>query len=152
MTGITEYNVPGGSINRRIALLCDLHDRKGDDVIAALKQQKPDIIAIAGDLVDGNRVDYSGYTLMKTVATDFLAKCSEIAPTYYSMGNHEWFLRRNEFDKIEKTGVKVLDNGYERIDDVPSLIDSNKIIDSNDISIFDFETGKKKVLEELRKL
>ncbi|MEG0741116.1 MAG: metallophosphoesterase [Clostridia bacterium] len=36
----------------RIALVADLHDRPYAEVVRALKQQKPDLIAIAGDLME----------------------------------------------------------------------------------------------------
>lgn len=113
----TEYDIEAGHKERKIALLADLHNEKGEKVLEILKKEAPDLILIAGDMVDGNHVDWSGYTLINKNVTDFLTECARMAPTYYSMGNHEWFLRRNEFDRVALTGAIVLDNSYARLDE-----------------------------------
>ena len=38
-------------LNARIALLADLHEDSGEEILGSLQKQKPDLIMIAGDLV-----------------------------------------------------------------------------------------------------
>ena len=45
----------------------------------------------------------------------FLSACASIAPTFLSMGNHEWVLTPKNIKDIEATGVTVLDNCYKTI-------------------------------------
>ena len=48
-------------------------------------------------------------------ALRLLAACSKIAPTYVSLGNHEWMLTERELRFIERsTGVRILDNCWVR--------------------------------------
>lgn len=108
------YNSP-----LRIALLADLHDREFDWITDSLKAHKPNIIAIAGDVV--HRVDIStdGLVINQTqYVLPFLKACSEIAPTYMSLGNHEWTLCNEDSSVIAETGVTVLDNSFVLYKDV----------------------------------
>lgn len=70
----------------RIAHISDLHNAQmGKDnqtLLAMLRQAKPDMIAITGDLIDSRRTDIQ-------VALDFVAEAVKIAPCYYVNGNHE---------------------------------------------------------------
>ena len=40
-------------IKLAVALISDLHNRKGTEVLKSLEQRRPDIIALAGDMVMG---------------------------------------------------------------------------------------------------
>ena len=42
----------------------------------------------------------------------FLSACAAIAPTFMSLGNHEWMVDDTDIKEIEKTGVMVLDNSW----------------------------------------
>ncbi|MBQ3085602.1 MAG: metallophosphoesterase [Clostridia bacterium] len=97
---------------KRIVLLSDLHNKvygEGNrpllDCIDALK---PDLIVIAGDLVDKRRPKIS-------VGVAFAEGCAEIAPTYYVCGNHE--RERDNFDEIcaKLKATKVLRNEYTEV-------------------------------------
>lgn len=96
-----------------IALLADFHNRPYEKIIGSLKRRKPDIIAIFGDIVHGgapangqSKISSSEYVL------PFLRSCSELAPSYFSMGNHEWMLTDEDKQLIENTGVTFLDDNW----------------------------------------
>jgi predicted MPP superfamily phosphohydrolase len=77
-----------------IALASDLHDRKGEDALTVIAKRKPDLIAIPGDLThrldlpEGAK-DSFGRGITHKNAVSFLRRCAQIAPTFYSLGNHE---------------------------------------------------------------
>lgn len=89
----------------KIALLTDIHNTPCDDVIKALTEEKPDIIAIAGDLTD-----YRLYPDSRTLV--LLKKFSNIAKVFYSLGNHEATFGANDRRLIFSTGAVLLDNEY----------------------------------------
>lgn len=70
----------------RLALLSDLHNREygegNSDLIEKTEQLAPDIIVIAGDMINYTDPDHS-------IALNLVEKLSAIAPVYYSAGNHE---------------------------------------------------------------
>lgn len=105
---ITEYTLTSPRLGEdlRIALVADLHDFDGSKVLTALRREKPDAVAIAGDLVDRSSLD------LLPSAEHFLRQCVAIAPTFYSLGNHERILLDAERDRIQAMGVELLDNRW----------------------------------------
>ena len=93
----------------RIVHISDLHNKSfgknNKKLLQLIEAQKPDIIVISGDLVDSRHTD-------KEVALDFLRNVSEIAPTFYTPGNHEGRFPEDEMDEFlkdaEKAGAVVL--------------------------------------------
>ena len=100
-----------------VALVADLHTRPHKKLIERLHTESPDIILLAGDIMEARDLDNessSGYA--------FLRDCAAIAPTYYSLGNHEMIgsSRKNapkkdeDIDEIHarvaKTGAMLLHN------------------------------------------
>ncbi|MBR1864464.1 MAG: metallophosphoesterase [Ruminococcus sp.] len=111
---IYKYNTP-----LHIALLADLHDREFGWITDSLKAHEPEVICIAGDVV--HRVDptKSGLVIHQTkFVLPFLRACAEIAPTFMSLGNHEWTLCGEDIAVMVGTGVTVLDNRFVRFRDV----------------------------------
>lgn len=108
---ITIYNI-AASIELTIALLADLHNRPFEEILNILSAQKPDVIAIAGDLVDKKENDTDDISVHSPNSLELLRACTAIAPTYYALGNHEWILEDLDIELIKKTGVKLLDNSY----------------------------------------
>ena len=96
-----------------LALLSDLHNRPFAPVIASLRSHAPSLICITGDILYGAAPveDQTPLETQKNVLP-FLSACSAIAPTYLSLGNHEWMLDCTDIKEIEKTGVIVLDNNW----------------------------------------
>ncbi len=101
---LITYRIPK-KIDRayRIALIADLHDRPVSALECALAAQKPDFIAICGDLVDG--------TIAASMhAPAFMKFCAETAPTFYSIGNHDRFIGQADLAMLTKLGITVLDD------------------------------------------
>lgn len=84
----------------RIALVADLHNGPYQSVTDILLDQKPDLIAVAGDLIHWRLVtsihpsrnpvsDRKEKTPPVLYGLGFLHAAVQIAPTYYSLGNHE---------------------------------------------------------------
>ena len=107
-----NYSI-SSSLSLTIAHISDLHNREGSRVIESLKRKQPDIIAITGDIVlrrkprGDNLIVESERNILP-----FLSACARIAPTYMSLGNHEIMLCEKDFERIRRTGVKVLDNTW----------------------------------------
>ena len=83
---IKSNKLPQSFDGFKIAHLSDIHNTdlgNGNiDVINILKTQKPDIIAITGDLLDTRRPGYD-------ISIDLIKEASKIAPCYFVPGNHE---------------------------------------------------------------
>lgn len=87
-----------------IAHLSDFHNcNKTEAVLAALKDERPDVIAVTGDLIDRRRQGTEN-------ALALAEGCIALAPVVFSMGNHE--ARSSEFPAFERAltalGVCVL--------------------------------------------
>lgn len=92
---ITEYvisgsnaSVPTGLRDKKIVFLSDYHEacdgRINDEIIAAIKKQKPDYILLGGDMLNGHlslEGDPPSIGLINALAN--------ICPVYYAYGNHE---------------------------------------------------------------
>jgi predicted MPP superfamily phosphohydrolase len=104
----------------RIAVASDLHGTGHEKVLRILERERPDLILIPGDLMDDRDLldpRSRGY--------EFLRACAAIAPTFYSVGNHEiaCYHKGNPWRhptpipltpeikaRIAKTGAVLLDN------------------------------------------
>lgn len=117
-------------ISFKACIVADLHDRPYDAILPILKRESPDLILIPGDLseaLDRPSTDVSRPGL------GLLAACAAIAPTFYSLGNHEIggchgriykaklagagelppFVLRDEWrEVIEKSGATLLDESF----------------------------------------
>ena len=109
----TVYRIPGSP---RLALLADLHGRPYSRVISSVADHHPSLICITGDILYGSHPlnDKSPLETQENVLP-FLTGCAAIAPTFLSLGNHEWALDQADIEKIKSTGVTVLDNSYQSI-------------------------------------
>lgn len=122
----TRYTVfTKQALDLRLAVASDLHACPHDEVVRRLGEEKPDLILIPGDLMDDRDLrdaNHGGY--------DFLRQCVTIAPTYYSLGNHElacyhkgnpWRhpvpvpLSEEVKERIAATGAVLLDNDCVRV-------------------------------------
>lgn len=110
---VTEYEYVSEKINEpvTVAVLADLHDTefgsKNEEFIAKVKELKPDLILLAGDMINEDTEDFEPLILL----------CSEfqkIAPTCISKGNQErdnplYETLKNRFEKEE---ILFLDKSY----------------------------------------
>lgn len=101
--GVTRYSVenerlPAVFDHYKIAVVSDLHNAElGEDnkrLVSAIEKEKPDMIAITGDLVDSGRTDIG-------VAENLIRQLAMIAPCYYVTGNHEAWIGE-QYQKLEK--------------------------------------------------
>lgn len=111
--GVTHYTMSSEDLPQSfdgftIVQVSDLHnDLFGEgncDLISAITAAEPDIIVITGDLIDS-------YDMNIDVARDFIDDIINIAPVYYTTGNHEYRFPIT-YEKFEKyminAGVTVL--------------------------------------------
>jgi len=108
---IESEEIPEAFGGFRIVLLSDIHDtlyngRLYEDTVAA----RPDIIAVTGDLIDGDGQIPDVLPLMKSF--------NKIAPTYFVTGNHEWATSEalTLLRQLREAGIHVLENDYEVIE------------------------------------
>ncbi|MGN1433959.1 MAG: metallophosphoesterase [Ruminococcus sp.] len=108
---IKNYTLSSDKINSQIqfVFISDLHCKeygdKNSDLVAKIKEQTPDFIAVGGDMVNK-------YSADDHVMRELLPQLAEVAPTYCILGNHELALKdRIDFrNDIDSTGAKLLDN------------------------------------------
>jgi len=110
-------NLPDAFDGYRIVLLADLHGAEhGDDnerLIEAVKAADPDIIAIAGDLIDRYQAAKPVEKQLE-IAQTLVSQLVTVAPVYYVTGNHEWDsgMVRSLLEMLRDSGVDVLQNKY----------------------------------------
>lgn len=104
----------------RMALLSDSHNRNMLPALHSLEKHHPQMIMIAGDFVFGDTPSNPNLLKMEesTNAMALLNGCSSIAPTFVSLGNHEWMLNSADLYLIRSTGAVLLDNEWTTMDGV----------------------------------
>ncbi|MBQ4341220.1 MAG: metallophosphoesterase [Clostridia bacterium] len=103
----------------RIVLLTDLHGREfgrgNSRLLDAVRAEAPDIICLVGDFIDARAKDADVRNMC-----DFIEAASEIAPTYFGMGNHEYFYMEHRdaciAERIADTGAVVLDGEFTEVE------------------------------------
>ena len=91
-----------------LAVCPDFHNGKAGPVLTAC--QGVDAILIVGDLVDRHAKRTNGYDN----AVRFLNEAPDIAPTFYSIGNHDRLLpcREEYWPHVERSRVTVLNDRF----------------------------------------
>lgn len=111
-----KTNIISSNVNIKLVVIGDLHDNEfGDNnqiLINKIKNQNPDLILIAGDVLNNNSSN-------SNIVISLVEKLVKVAPVYYALGNHELDYIHNKdlhlVDKIEKAGATVLENKYKDI-------------------------------------
>ena len=111
---IESSSLPEAFDGFRIVQLSDLHGKvfgkDNEKLLRKIAAQKPDIIAVTGDMVDkAGMVSY---------AEDLVSRLCEIAPVYYVTGNHEWAIKeaRDVVAAVERAGGTPLRNKYATVE------------------------------------
>lgn len=115
----------------RIALVSDLHSCKyGEnmsELIDNIENEKPDIVAMAGDIFDRFLHDENSFI--------FLKRISEKYPCYFVTGNHEYSHGEDYFnemtDYLSENGIKRLSTDIETIEKDGKYINICGIDDPN---------------------
>jgi len=92
-----------------ICLLSDLHERDFS-FLSDVRDHHPDMIAVTGDVLHGYTTDENSLIAGRMIP--FLSACADIAPTFFSLGNHEWMIHPDDIEAITASGVTVLDNNW----------------------------------------
>ncbi len=95
----------------RILQVSDLHNKDFHGRLTKIiKEAKPDIIVITGDLIDHRKTNLE-------VAVEFIRDIKDIAPIYYVTGNHEQASKELEplMKELEALGVDIIDNEYREL-------------------------------------
>lgn len=125
----TNYELKMARFGKRIciAVVSDLHAQEADEVIASLKRKSPDYILMPGDIFE-----FSGKKNDKRNENSFrlLREAAKIAPTFYSIGNHEnggvgswkpnWENKKGKkielwgenLERIKESGAVLLDDAF----------------------------------------
>ena len=105
---VTSKDLPEAFDKFSIAHISDLHNaeygKNNEKLIDILKAEKPNIIAITGDLIDSSHTNLE-------IALSFVEQAVKIAPCYFVTGNHEAWAG-SQFEELktslENAGVTVL--------------------------------------------
>lgn len=98
----------------KIGVVADFHSSgNAEGILEELQSNNPDIICIAGDLINKDTTDFSN-------AEKLIEGLTEIAPVYYAYGNHEIWSMDGDVIKIgdiaREHGVTVLNNDVVKIE------------------------------------
>lgn len=108
---IKSEKLPQALSGFKIVQISDLHNKtfgeRQEMLIQRIQAERPDLIALTGDLVDAHRFD-------PEPALELARRMVEIAPVYFITGNHENRLDSEMRDELIRDlraiGVQVLDN------------------------------------------
>ena len=157
---ITEYSIKNKKFDKRyvFALVSDLHGDDPTKVIEMLKGIAPDYILAPGDIFEP--LDSAENDEKNEAGFKLLCACAEIAPTFFSPGNHElgglrsWSLKwkfgtskEKEYSpenqrRISESGVFFLDDSFLQIDGIvfgglaSALITEDKVPDLEVLNAF----------------
>lgn len=114
---VSEFTVTSSKITKpfRMVLISDLHDHQfgsnNETLSEKIREQSPDLIIVDGDMLNGDSEN-------DDVPVELVRSLSEIAPVYYSFGNHEYYYIEAGHDELqedlEQAGAVVLN--YQSID------------------------------------
>ena len=129
---ITNYdmkfsNLPKSFNGYKIAYLADLHGSKHDTrlLISKIKDFKPDIIIIGGDMIVSSDEDSNTNKRM----ANFLNELSDICHVYYGIGNHEkgMMYKSEHMDEFPDNTWKEYFDGFKCNDKITYM--DNKIVE-----------------------
>ena len=113
---ITEYDIDTGKgyDGIRVVFISDVHSRQNSlsqDPVEAAAEQKPDIIALGGDMMTVTASEEDVERML-----EFVRRLTEIAPVYYAAGNHEIKYFENTGDdileRVKSAGAHVIETEY----------------------------------------
>lgn len=136
---VREHRVTDRRIkkNARAVVLADLHNkrygRENERLLEAIREQKPDFILVAGDIVTAK----PGKSLEPAI--NFLRELSRDYPIYYGNGNHEHRMKlypKTYGDMAGEYAQALKELGIE------PLVNSRTVLTEYGISVFGLEIGR----------
>lgn len=122
----------------RAVVLADLHDkqfgRDNERLLEAIREQKPDMILIAGDIVTADK----GMKLEKAISV--LKRLAAEYPVYYANGNHEH--RMKLYPKVYGDMAKQYEKALQEIG-IDRLVNSHVELGEYGVSIYGSEIDRK---------
>ena len=123
---VTDYIVTTEKKGIDLTAVCvsDLHARPCKKIISKIKKTSPDVILLAGDIFE---IITPYMSKRNQNALEFVRSCVSIAPTFYTVGNHEIYyshakpgfsktsdreMEKNHFDMIRSLGVILINDEY----------------------------------------
>ena len=128
---ITKYEIKSPKLERELKIACvsDVHGRRVPAAIQAVKSIKPDIILLAGDILE---ISVNYMKERNENAMQFLGEIAVVAPTYYCFGNHEIYfshakrgqsrvsdkkLLSENLQAVKALGIHIVNDSYESVTD-----------------------------------
>ena len=99
---VTKYTLEGFGIHKKIAVLADLHGKPCERLLPLLREERPDWICIPGDFVEEAWRDEPAAW---AYGLSLLRELCAMAPTFYSLGNHEIGACGSELSALRRTGL-----------------------------------------------
>lgn len=98
------------------AVVSDVHNRNHGEILHRVSSEKPDIILIPGDLFSALNPEERHYAPSQKHPNDpgfeLLSRFSDVAPTYFSLGNHESWVSDENRTRIARTGAVLLEDSF----------------------------------------
>lgn len=107
---ITEYTI-ASPVSLTIAVCADLHCRPWQNALALCAAVQPDLIVSPGDMMH-HLTKYAVTDTFNEPGLRFLTQAREIAPVYYSIGNHEGGISPENTRILTEHGITVLDDDF----------------------------------------
>jgi predicted MPP superfamily phosphohydrolase len=112
---VTRYSIQTEKLSRsvKIVLLADLHStwhgRRQGELVRKIAGERPDLILMAGDMLDDLRA-FQPFAVL-------LERISPLAPLYFASGNHEYRVPgiNRYFGRMRQLGVTILHDCCEHI-------------------------------------
>ena len=100
---VTEYNIKvNGAKAKRFVFISDLHDFPNEPIFDIIKDIDPDAILVPGDFIHNSTLYKRGIEFLRTTAM--------IAPTFFTLGNHEMKFSGDIVSLVKDTGAVLLDD------------------------------------------
>lgn len=132
---ITKYEIITPKLKNELKIACvsDVHGRLVPAAIQAVKKIEPNIILLAGDILEIS-VDYM--ISRNQNALSFLRDMATVAPVYYCFGNHEIYfshakrgqqrtsdqkLLNDNIEAVKSLGIHIVNDSYESFSDGLSI-------------------------------
>lgn len=114
---LNEYKVEtNGALDMCAAVISDVHERNADSVIKNVRCISPDVIFIAGDLIEAKTPTKVSEKYGSDEAYRLIFELSWIAPVYYGLGNHESYLSDEKKKRASDSGAILLENEFLKVE------------------------------------